>query len=310
MIIVSRAAPAILALLLLTSAGEAPPPAPIVAPSGSGAADVVAQRGDVRFTGTDLKNALNALDPAARAQVTATPQTLGAFARERLLNVAVLSEARSKGWDTRPDVARRIAESRDAVVLQTYLASVVPPDPAYPSEDEITTAYEENKARFVLPKQAHLAQIVLLVKAGATAQQDEEVHKKALDLRAQALRPKADFADLARKNSQERPSAEKGGDVSWLREPDMLPAVKEAIATLTENGISQPIRVPDGWHVLKLLETRAAGPIPLADVKPQLVQGLRQARAQRLMRAYLDEMVKTQPIQVNEIELTKAVTAP
>jgi parvulin-like peptidyl-prolyl isomerase len=193
------------------------------------------------------------------------------------------------------------------VILQTYLASLVPPDPAYPSEADVATAYETNKARLVLPRQFHIAQIVLTVKPDATPQDEEAVHKKALDLRAQATRPKADFADLARKFSQEQPSGQNGGDVGWLREPDMMPSVRELVQGMTEGGISQPLRVPDGWHVLKLLTIKPAGQVSLQDARAQIVQALRQARAQRLMRGYLDEMLKAQPIQVNEIELTKQV---
>jgi len=49
--------------------------------------------------------------------------------------------------------------------------------------------------------------------------------------------------------------------------------------------------------------------MPLLDAKPQIVAALRQARAQKLMRAYLDDMLKTQAIEVNEIEVTKQVGA-
>ena len=296
MTILSRAIPLLLAAMFLIAADEPP------------GTDIVVQRGDVRLTGGDLKDALNLLDPAARAQVTATPQALANFARERLLNLSVLAEAKSKQWETRPEIVRRINETRDAVILQTYLASLVPSDPAFPSEAEVTSAYETNKGRLVVPRQFHIAQIVLTVKAGATPQEDEEVHKKALDLRTQAVRPKADFADLARKYSQEPQSAEKGGDVGWLREPDMIPAVHEAVSGLIDSGVSQPVHVPDGWHILKLLATKPSGELPLLDAKPQIVAALRQARAQRLMRAYLDEMLKSEPIQVNEIELTNQVT--
>ncbi len=291
----SRVFPLLLAAFLVTAAGE---------PTDN---DVVAQRGDVRMTGTDLKDALSLLDPAARAQVTASPQALATFVRERLLNMAVLAEAKAKKWDTQPDVIRRVNETKDAVVLQSYLASLVPADPMFPSEADITAAYENNKTRLVAPRQFHLAQILLAVKPGATPQEVEEVHKKAIDLRAQAVRPKADFAELARQNSQEQQTAEKGGDVGWLREPDMIPAVREVVAGMSENAISQPVHVPDGWHILKLLETKPAGQVPLMDAKPQIVQALRQARAQRLMRAYLDDMLKADPIQVNEIVLTKQV---
>jgi peptidylprolyl isomerase len=293
-----RVVPLVLAVLFLVAAGEPPPPAN----------DVVAQRGDVRLTDADLKDALTLLDPAARAQVTANPQALANFVRERVLNLAVLAEASSKNWDKQPDVQRRIAETRDAVILQTYLASLVPPDPAYPSEAEVTTAYENNRSRLVTPKQYHIAQIVLLVKPGATPQEDDEARRKASDLRAQAMRPKADFSELAKKNSQEAQSVDKGGDVGWLREPDMIPAVRDVVSTMAEGAVSQPVRVPDGWHVLKLLGVRPPGEVSLLDAKPQIVAALRQARAQRLMRAYLDDMIKAQPIQVNEIELTKELS--
>ena len=291
--ILTRGLACVLMAFLVIGAGE---------PAGT---EIVARRGDAVVTAADLNDALNLLEPAVRAQVTATPQALTNFVRERVLNQAVLAEAKSKGWDQRPDVARRMADAANAALLQSYLNSIVPPDPAYPSEADVTTAYENNKAHLVLPRQFRLAQIVLDVKPGATPEEDEAAHKRANDLRAQAVRPKADFAELARKNSQDVQSATKGGDVGWLREPDMMPVVRETVSTLAENAISQPIRVPDGWHVLKLLDVKPGGQVPLLDAKPQIVQALRQARAQRLMRAYLDDMIKAQPIEVNEIELTR-----
>jgi parvulin-like peptidyl-prolyl isomerase len=279
---------------LLVIAADAPP-----------GADLVAQRGDVRLTGAELQDVLSLLDPAARAQVTATQQNLANFARQRVLNMAILAEAKAKKWDTQPDIVRKVAEARDAVVTQTYLASLVPPDPAYPNDADVAAAYESNKSRLVLPRQYHLAQIVLTVKPGATPQEDEEVHKKALSLRTQAARPNADFAELARKNSQDPQSAEKGGDVGWLQEPNMIPVVRDAVSGMIESGISQPVRVADGWHIMKLLAMKPAGPISLQDARPQIVAALRQARTQRLERAYLDDMLKAQPIQLNEIELAK-----
>lgn len=293
MSMVSRAVPLLLAALLVTAA-DVPPDA-----------DLVAQRGDVRLTGTQLQEVLSSLDPTARAQVTATQQSLTNFVRERVLNMAILADAKAKQWDTRPDVVRKVAEMRDAVITQTYLASLIPPDPAYPTDAEIAAAYESNKSRLVLPRQYHIAQIVLTVKQGATTGEEEEVHKKALSLRAQAVRPNADFAELARRNSQEPQSAAKGGDIGWLQEPAMIPVVRDAVSGLIESGISQPVRASDGWHILKLLAMKPAGTIPLQEARPQIVAALRQARTQRLARAYLDDMVKAQPIQLNEIELAK-----
>ena len=294
MTLLSRALPLLFAAVCLSTAGAAPPDA-----------GIVAQRGDIKLTVADLNSALAELDPQVRAQVTANPQTLANFARERVLNLAVLAEAKAAKWDEKPDIARKLAEARDAVVIQRWLASLVPADPAYPPESEVTAAYENNRTRLVTPKQYHIAQILLSVKQGAAPQEDEEVRKKALELRAQAARPKADFAEIAKKNSQEKQSAVNGGDVGWIRESDMLPAVREAVSGLNEGAVSQPVRVPDGWHVLKLIGIKPPGEVSLLDAKPQIVAALRQARAQKLMRAHVDEMVKAEPIQVNEIELHK-----
>ena len=301
----SRILPCLAAAFVVIAADS--PPGNVPGPGNAPGNETVAQRGDVRVTGTDMRDMLNALDPASRAQVSANPQTLANFVRERVLNLSVLAEVRAKGWDQRPEVAHRANEARDAVLTQTYLASLVPFDPAYPTDAEVATAYENNKGRLVLPRQFHLAQIVFLVKPSASALEDEGIHRKAQDLRALAVRPKADFADLARKSSQERPSWDKGGDVGWLREPDMIPAARDAVASLPEGGVTPPVRMPDGWHILKLLEMKPSGALPLAEAKPQIVQALRQARAQRMMRGYLDEMLKAQPIQLNEIELTRQV---
>lgn len=293
MSMLSRALTLLLTALLLIAADAAP---------GS---DLVAERGNVRLTGAELRDALSLLDPAARAQVTASQQSLANFARERVLNMAILDEAKAKKWDAQPDIIRKIAEVRDAVIAQTYLASLIPPDPAYPSDEEVAAAYETNKSRLVVPRQYHIAQILLTVKQGATPQEDEDVHKKALSLRARAVLPNVDFADLARKNSQDPLSAGKGGDIGWLQEPAMIPVVRDAVSGMIESGISQPVRAADGWHILKLLAMKPAGTISLQDARPQIVAALRQARTQRLVRAYLDDMVKAQPIQLNEIELAK-----
>src|SRR6185312_3900845 len=101
-----RAIPLLLAAFVTIAAGESPD------------ADVVAQRGDVRLTGAELKDVLSLLDPAARAQVTATPRSLSNFVRERVINMSAIAEATAKKWDTQPDVVRRINEARDAVILQ------------------------------------------------------------------------------------------------------------------------------------------------------------------------------------------------
>jgi peptidylprolyl isomerase len=286
----------IVTVLLLAAAGEPP------------ASEIVAQRGSQKLTVADIRQMISSADPAVRARLEASPAALASFVRDKMIDQALLAEARAKGWDQKPDVVQRANEARDAVIEQTYAASLVPADPTFPSDADITAAYEANKTRFMLPRQYHLAQIVVAVPANANHDVEEDARRKAVDIRAQAVKPKADFAELTKKQSQERASAEHGGDLGWVREDELLPALKEPLSGLSENSITDPIRLPDGFHIILLLGTRPAGPAALADVRAQLVQAMRQTRAQQAVRAYIDQMLRAEPVQLNEIDLARQVT--
>ena len=87
----------------------------------------------------------------------------------------------------------------------------------------------------------------------------------------------------------------------------MLPQVRQAVSGLENGGISDPIRAPDGWHLLKLLDTKAATVAPLAEVRGQLVEALRQQKLRENANAFLVEFLRQNPVQLDEIKLSKFV---
>ncbi len=283
--------------LTLMAANEAPP-----APG-----DVIAQRGTVRLTAGEIRDLVEHADPALKAQIAANPAMLAPLVRERVLQLGLAAEARAKGLDQRPEILQRMNDARDTVLVQTYLSTVIQIEPGFPSDADVASTYEANKARFLLPKQYNLSQIAILVPQGAAREAEEEARRKAAELRTLAMRPKADFADIARKNSQEKATAERGGAIGWVREDQLVPGIKEVIPGLADGAISEPLRTGSGWHVVKLTGTKAPAPAPLAEVREQIVGALRQARQQQAARAYIDEMIRREPIQLNEIDLQRAV---
>jgi peptidylprolyl isomerase len=284
--------------------------APPLRPAGGAAADIVAQRGDIKLTAADIRDMLERADPAQRAQAQASQAALVDFVRDRLLRQTLLAEAHAARWDQNPDVIARANDARDTVIVQTYLASRTPSDPNSPSQADITATYEANKERFAVPKQYHVAQIAILVAAGAAKDVDEAAHRRAQDLRQQAMDPEADFAELANKNSQDRATAGQGGDLGWVREDQLVAALRDVVTKLPENAISEPVRSAEAWHVVKLLGTRPPSVLPLDQVRDALVQGLRQNRAQQFARAYVEELLRKEPIQLNELDLAHRVAAP
>jgi hypothetical protein len=269
------------------------------------AGDVVAQRGPVTLTTDDVRQMLAGLDPETRDKVQHDPAALTTLTRERLVQLALLQEARDKKWDQRPEVVMAANQAHDATIVSAYLTSLSTPDAAYPTDADIQAAYDANKTRLMIPRQYQLAQVFIAVPPGSTHAAEGDAKKKLDDMRAQAGKPRADFGALARQNSQDRATADKGGDLGWVREDALTPEIKTAVAGLPEGGISDPVRMSDGWHLVKLIGTRPASPAPLADVKASLADALRKQRTQQNAQAYVAAAMRAQPAQIDEIALNK-----
>jgi parvulin-like peptidyl-prolyl isomerase len=68
------------------------------------------------------------------------------------------------------------------------------------------------------------------------------------------------------------------------------------------------VRSAEAWHVVKMLGVRAPSVLPIEQVRDSLAQALRQARAQQLARAYVDDLLRKEPIQLNEIDLARRIS--
>lgn len=288
----------VLAAFALMLGGQAPAPAPDA---------VVAQRGDVTLTAGFARRLLDAQDPAIRQQLRNDPAALARAIRAQMLQMVVLDEARAKKWDQNPDVIFRAEQARDGAIVSQYLASLTAPPSDYPSETELQTAYNTNRQQFMQPRQFHLAQIFVAVPAGAAPQIEAAAERKAREIRQQLAKPKADFAAIAKSQSDDRASAENGGDSGWVREDQLIAPIKDVARGLKEDALSEPIRAPDGWHIIRMLGSKPPAVAALSDVHDQLVRALRQQRTAQNERAYLEELVRRQPIQLDEIQLQKVV---
>lgn len=293
----SRSVLATLGLAALLVGAQAPAPSD----------PIVAQSGDITLTASAVKAMLDAADPSVREQIQHDPAALTQMVRLELVRRVLLAEALQKKWADNPDVAARIAQARDAVIINSYLASQTQPPHDFPTDADVSAAYDSNKTRFMVPRQYHLAHIFIAVPPGAAKSAEDEALKRARDLRAQAGKPKADFADIAKHGSDDKQSAQNGGDLGWLREDALVQPIKDAVSGLAEGAISEPVRAADGWHVLKLAGTKPAAPATLAEVHGSLVRALRQQRAAQAERALVDETLRRQPARIDEIQLAKIV---
>ena len=100
------------------------------------------------------------------------------------------------------------------------------------------------------------------------------------------------FEEMAKEHSV-GPSGENGGKLDWFDLNSMVPEFSTALMVLSEGDISQPVKTKFGWHLIKLNKTREKKVPEFKDIKPQLVQTLRQKK----INDYLSSLTKNSKIE-------------
>ncbi len=100
------------------------------------------------------------------------------------------------------------------------------------------------------------------------------------------------FEEMAKQRSI-GPTGKNGGKLDWFDLNNMVPEFSTALMVLSEGDISQPVKTKFGWHLIKLNKTREKQLPELKDVKPQLVQNLRQKK----INDYLNSLTKNSKIE-------------
>ncbi len=174
-------------------------------------------------------------------------QTLGRIAEQNNLTVAQMRQALQAQGQSYDQFRRSV---RDQLTVQALQQRMVQ-SRVQISDAEIDSIIKNGKLR---RGQIHLAYILIGLADGATPDQIEEARAKAEDVKAQ-IDGGLDFAAAAIRFSDAQ-NALDGGDLGW-RPYDQVPAAFADVAEQMQPGqVSVPLRGPNGFHILKLIERR------------------------------------------------------
>jgi peptidyl-prolyl cis-trans isomerase D len=146
------------------------------------------------------------------------------------------------------------------------------PVAATTDEASLRQRYEQEKARFVQPEQRLASHILVKVPEGASAAAQKAAEAKAQQLAAQARQPGADFAALARADSEDTGSKAGGGDLGWVTKGQMVKPFEDALFAMKPGDVSAPVKSQFGWHVIQLREVKAGAQTPFEQVRDQLAK--------------------------------------
>jgi parvulin-like peptidyl-prolyl isomerase len=269
------------------------------APLHADTAPVLGKAGDIEITSSEIREITAGLDAEQQDALAKDPAALGQFVRALLVQRLVLKQALEKKWDQDPAVISKLVRAREAALTESYLQNASMPQPGYPAEAELTDAYETSKSKLIIPRTYKLAQIYIAT------------DKAKLDSVQKQLKAKnADFAAIARATSEEATSAAQYGEIGWLSEDQIQPEIRAKLPDLTKGAITEPIKLQDGWHILKLLEVREPRTPALDEIRDNFVTQLRADRSRIKRQEYLAELLKEHPLAINEIELTRTTAKP
>ena len=150
---------------------------------------------------------------------------------------------------------------------------------------DVQRYYEDNEQQYKQPEQVRASHILLKTEG----KDDAAVKKQAEDL-AKKAKAGADFAELAKKFSQDDSNASKGGDLDFFARGAMVPEFDQVAFALQPGQVSDVVKTSFGYHVIKLTEKRAASQRPLAEVQAQIEDQIKWQRAQDQAQRIADDV--------------------
>ncbi|BDU17274.1 peptidyl-prolyl cis-trans isomerase [Lysobacter auxotrophicus] len=169
-------------------------------------------------------------------------------------------------------------------------ASKLPPPPAA-DEATLRHRYDQEKARFVEAEQRLASHILVRVDEKADAATQKAAEDKAKRLAEQAKAPGADFAALARANSDDTGSQVAGGDLGWVAKGMMVGPFENALFAMKAGEISGPVKSEFGWHVIQLREVQTGSQQTFEQVRDQLAREQADVDRERTVSDFTSRLV-------------------
>ncbi len=201
----------------------------------------------------------------AAARNQQLPPDLDKLVRDKVVTDEILTqEAERRGLPASADYKQQMEIARQSILIGLLSADI--DKKAVVSDADVQKEYDRFKAQSG-GTEYHARHILV----------EKEDDAKAIIAQ---LKAGAKFEDLAKKNSKDTGSAEKGGDLDFAGPSAYVPEFSQAMVKLKKGEYTDvPVKSQFGFHIIQLEDTREAKYPPLADVKPQIQQRLAQQKA-------------------------------
>ena len=139
--------------------------------------------------------------------------------------------------------------------------------------------------------------ILLRSRAGLS---DQDAERRLQGYRDQVRAKTADFADLAKKYSEDG-SASNGGELGWMSPGDLVPEFEQAMNRLQIGEVSNPVKTEFGWHLIQVLERRE-GQLTVEKQRQFAKAAIRERKFEQAYQEWMRELRDNATVKILNVE--------
>ena len=241
---------------------------------------VLMQGPHAQVTTADIQANLAALPPERQNQILQSPDSLRAMVDSIYLRRATAARAEKQQLQNAPEVRLKLEQAREGILAEAYVnerdKTILPTEQA--QETYARGVYKAEPKRFEIPAESQASHILI---RGNTPEAKAKAEQLLADIKAGA-----DFAELAKKHSEDPGNAAKGGDLGWFAKGRMVKPFQDALDALQNTGdISPVVTTTFGYHIIRLDGRKPGSQRPFEEVEKEL-------RAEAVTKAQQDQRQK------------------
>ncbi|MFH1540563.1 MAG: peptidylprolyl isomerase [Elusimicrobiota bacterium] len=255
---------------------------------------VLVQVGGEKITVEEFEKAIEGAPYTMREYLSTDvgrKQYLDAMVKEKI----VLVDAKNQGIQNRPQVKEQISEIEKRLkdnykkLKNEIIVNELLKEKVVLGDSDVKNYYELHKEEFEKPTELKISHILLST--------DEDV-KKII----KRINNGEDFSKLAKENSIDKITALKGGDLGFFKRRQYVLEFEEAAFNLKRIGdISDVVKTPLGYHVIKLIDRRQLKPQKIEDIETEIKQSIQKEKLDK----WINEVAKKYKANINYELLTK-----
>jgi len=169
-------------------------------------------------------------------------------------------------------------------------------------EDDLRKYYAENAARFTLAEERRASHVLINAAKDAPAAERSQAKAKAEALLAELRKNPTSFAEVAKKNSNDTASAERGGDLDFFARGAMVKPFEDAAFAMKPGEISNLVETDFGFHIIRLDAVRGGDKKPFDAVRAEIEDEVKKQLAQKKYAEAAEQFTNTAYEQADSLQ--------